>query len=121
MIRRPPRSTRTDTLFPYSTLFRSGEPLSRHGARPPEIHLSRITLAQRRHPPAHVLEAFRVEFGDRAGDRRLRLLGGKLLRQEAFDALDFLGFLAAQVRASALFVQRDAHAPLLAHDRTSVG
>src|SRR3546814_4746036 len=24
MIRRPPRSTRTDTLFPYPTLFRSG-------------------------------------------------------------------------------------------------
>src|SRR3546814_2926954 len=28
MIRRPPRSTRTDTLFPYTTLFRS-----RHSAR----------------------------------------------------------------------------------------
>src|SRR3546814_956827 len=28
MIRRPPRSTRTDTLFPYTTLFRS------HGAAP---------------------------------------------------------------------------------------
>src|SRR3546814_8530613 len=27
MIRRPPRSTRTDTLFPYTTLFRS----LRHG------------------------------------------------------------------------------------------
>src|SRR3546814_7582276 len=28
MIRRPPRSTRTDTLFPYTTLFRSkGDPL----------------------------------------------------------------------------------------------
>src|SRR3546814_8019614 len=27
MIRRPPRSTRTDTLFPYTTLFRSGHPL----------------------------------------------------------------------------------------------
>src|SRR3546814_17731475 len=26
MIRRPPRSTRTDTLFPYTTLFRSGDP-----------------------------------------------------------------------------------------------
>src|SRR3546814_907142 len=26
MIRRPPRSTRTDTLFPYTTLFRSGIP-----------------------------------------------------------------------------------------------
>src|SRR3546814_2832105 len=27
MIRRPPRSTRTDTLFPYTTLFRSKLPL----------------------------------------------------------------------------------------------
>src|SRR3546814_14732858 len=26
MIRRPPRSTRTDTLFPYTTLFRSDFP-----------------------------------------------------------------------------------------------
>src|SRR3546814_8506590 len=25
MIRRPPRPTRTDTLFPYTTLFRSGQ------------------------------------------------------------------------------------------------
>src|SRR3546814_2853219 len=34
MIRRPPRSTRTDTLFPYTTLFRSrrGRPLP--AARP---------------------------------------------------------------------------------------
>src|SRR3546814_4030405 len=31
MIRRPPRSTRTDTLFPYTTLFRSAE-LSASGA-----------------------------------------------------------------------------------------
>src|SRR3546814_1846595 len=38
MIRRPPRSTRTDTLFPYTTLFRSGEHrgrlLSPHHADP---------------------------------------------------------------------------------------
>src|SRR3546814_8704080 len=27
MIRRPPRSTRTDTLFPYTTLFRSSDGL----------------------------------------------------------------------------------------------
>src|SRR3546814_10120761 len=36
MIRRPPRSTRTDTLFPYTTLFRSS-PCSRSqpaGVRP---------------------------------------------------------------------------------------
>src|SRR3546814_15908641 len=31
MIQRPPRSTRTDTLFPYTTLFRS----HRHPCRPP--------------------------------------------------------------------------------------
>src|SRR3546814_13367411 len=32
MIRRPPRSTRTDTLFPYTTLFRSdvGRAIGRH-------------------------------------------------------------------------------------------
>src|SRR3546814_6892084 len=29
MIRLPPRSTRTDTLFPYTTLFRSSKTLSR--------------------------------------------------------------------------------------------
>src|SRR3546814_16055501 len=29
MIRRPPRSTRTDTLFPYTTLFRSHQDLAR--------------------------------------------------------------------------------------------
>src|SRR3546814_16604305 len=32
MLRRPPRSTRTDTLFPYTTLFRSL--IARHGAMP---------------------------------------------------------------------------------------
>src|SRR3546814_7451188 len=37
MIRRPPRSTRTDTLFPYTTLFRSGtcsrgRNMSEHGS-----------------------------------------------------------------------------------------
>src|SRR3546814_7662571 len=38
MIRRPPRSTRTDTLFPYTTLFRSafggadiGQRIAGHG------------------------------------------------------------------------------------------
>src|SRR3546814_13318737 len=38
MIRRPPRSTRTDTLFPYTTLFRSGR---RHAAQDPARPLCR--------------------------------------------------------------------------------
>src|SRR3546814_12518890 len=33
MIRRPPRSTRTDTLFPYTTLFRSVQEPAPGGAR----------------------------------------------------------------------------------------
>src|SRR3546814_4497619 len=33
MIRRPPRSTRTDTLFPYPTLFRSRRRLCRLGGK----------------------------------------------------------------------------------------
>src|SRR3546814_3353563 len=44
MIRRPPRSTRTDTLFPYTTLFRSrgktvGSPTSVAESRRPLKHL----------------------------------------------------------------------------------
>src|SRR3546814_16590135 len=34
MIRRPPRSTRTDTLFPYTTLFRSGRGLAQRRFAP---------------------------------------------------------------------------------------
>src|SRR3546814_2502308 len=41
MIRRPPRSTRTDTLFPYTTLFRSLSALGRHFTQ-----LHRIASAQ---------------------------------------------------------------------------
>src|SRR3546814_1149486 len=35
MIRRPPRSTRTDTLFPYTTLFRSHARRAVHDNRNP--------------------------------------------------------------------------------------
>src|SRR3546814_7759267 len=35
MIRRPPRSTRTDTLFPYTTLFRSPTGSKTAGGHPP--------------------------------------------------------------------------------------
>src|SRR3546814_7257128 len=38
MIRRPPRSTRTDTLFPYTTLFRSRPARRRARPRHPQLH-----------------------------------------------------------------------------------
>src|SRR3546814_9145983 len=37
MIRRPPRSTRTDTLFPYTTLFRSRQGLTFHDPDPARL------------------------------------------------------------------------------------
>src|SRR3546814_7457734 len=37
MIRRPPRSTRTDTLLPYTTLFRSHDPHHRLAAEQPVL------------------------------------------------------------------------------------
>src|SRR3546814_14014518 len=37
MIRRPPRSTRTDTLFPYTTLFRSPISQTYHRNAPRQI------------------------------------------------------------------------------------
>src|SRR3546814_8100627 len=44
MIRRPPRTTRTDTLFPYTTLFRSRRTLhgglAGHHRRQPDQRLS---------------------------------------------------------------------------------
>src|SRR3546814_10631762 len=42
MIRRPPRSTRTDTLFPYTTLFRSNAVVSTHS----QGHGTQTTMAQ---------------------------------------------------------------------------
>src|SRR3546814_15711674 len=38
-LRRPPRSTRTDTLFPYTTLFRSKQTLMLAGDPPQSIYL----------------------------------------------------------------------------------
>src|SRR3546814_8373141 len=55
MIRRPPRSTRTDTLFPYTTLFRS---YLRHSRARPDIPSFLRRLADPvRHEFEKILEA----------------------------------------------------------------
>src|SRR3546814_16543168 len=48
MIRRPPRSTRTDTLFPYTTLFRSARRLRRFVRIDAVKHLPAFQLGNRR-------------------------------------------------------------------------
>src|SRR3546814_10948027 len=42
MIRRPPRSTRTDTLFPYTTLFRACGSIASRLVRAPRIKVDQI-------------------------------------------------------------------------------
>src|SRR3546814_11227751 len=50
MIRRPPRSTRTDTLFPYTTLFRSDiGHIDRARAEPPDAADARGQPCHLRH------------------------------------------------------------------------
>src|SRR3546814_1170288 len=46
MIRRPPRSTRTDTLFPYTTLFRSRNRVPVGEGLPPVGHRARRSLQE---------------------------------------------------------------------------
>src|SRR3546814_3324846 len=60
MIRRPPRSTRTDTLFPYTTLFRSA--VARHAdPRRAEQQLGDADILR-------AVDRFLVEHRDRRRD-----------------------------------------------------
>src|SRR3546814_1730146 len=60
MIRQPPRSTRTDTLFPYTTLFRSAaEAVQRQ-----EIAVGAIESADRVIPTASELESIAAEIAE---------------------------------------------------------
>src|SRR3546814_14208425 len=60
MIRRPPRSTRTDTLFPYTTLFRS-EGIRRFAAA--GVARTALDLAEPAHTHAAILRALRLHGG----------------------------------------------------------
>src|SRR3546814_1086899 len=83
MIRRPPRSTRTDTLFPYTTLFRSDRSfgVAGHGhvAHAPAVH-GRLQVVARVGPDPGVVragaaglrEAGAGETADLRPDRPLR-------------------------------------------------
>src|SRR3546814_17119082 len=83
MIRRPPRSTRTDTLFPYTTLFRSLGEILRQLTVDPGGRLLAERLAQvaqglgRRHQDQAVvalLQGRRVEvLGEQVGEAPLLL------------------------------------------------
>src|SRR3546814_3541116 len=74
MLRRPPRSTRTDTLFPYTTLFRSEQDRF-SGWHPASAFLQRRGGRRR--------QLWRDRRGDRARDQpRLRRPGTQDRRSE---------------------------------------
>src|SRR3546814_11239263 len=88
MLRRPPRSTRTDTLFPYTTLFRSGAQPLRPGAG-----------LLRRRTPAHRTAAD-ADPGRRAR-QRLRPSAGRLpMKPIALSALAGVLLILGVVPAS---------------------
>src|SRR3546814_3254173 len=66
MIRRPPRSTRTDTLLPYTTLFRSGR-------RPSFGLLQPVQLGQQGFTVFRVVRV-RIDAFDRADHHALRFV-----------------------------------------------
>src|SRR3546814_10762248 len=68
MIRRPPRSTRTYTLFPYTTLFRS---LARAVAIMRDLHLGRLKKLPPDTPVAFIRQAWRRAIGPGIPDRRV--------------------------------------------------
>src|SRR3546814_9794294 len=91
MIRRPPRSTRTDTLFPYTTLFRSNaqEGLDCEGLlailEPMKVYNRATTLL--RADGMHFSFNRRLEDGDGAAEAREAALR---------DLDDYIGVLVTQ-------------------------
>src|SRR3546814_11902676 len=60
MIRRPPRSTRTDTLFPYTTLFRSDDDvwrLNRGGHDPYKVYAAFAAASKHTGQPSVILRS----------------------------------------------------------------
>src|SRR3546814_20640001 len=73
MIRRPPRSTRTDTLFPYTTLFRSSVSLILRNGYSREGQRAELATSVR----AELVEAPFFFFPRRAARAALRQAQGK--------------------------------------------
>src|SRR3546814_4372550 len=66
MIRRPPRSTRTDTLFPYTTLFRSRQRLLQRARQ----HRNRPRKSRKRRAPRERAAWFRMCGNSGCRDRK---------------------------------------------------
>src|SRR3546814_1274694 len=76
MIRRPPRSTRTDTLFPYTTLFRSAPVfISEDHLERPEAERGPQAPDDIAKPSEHALQPVRDGRSDQRGKADRRHIG----------------------------------------------
>src|SRR3546814_20622624 len=105
MIRRPPRSTRTDTLFPYTTLFRSA----------PGSLLKNVVQVHRRR-------------GRREDDFQFAVVGGEMVARDLYGLCSFLAVLLVDDAFADAFRTReqaiaapDASAPPLDFSVTKLG
>src|SRR3546814_15008962 len=75
MIRRPPRSTRTDTLFPYTTLFRSGRTLiGKRRCCAPDDCLSKETIMATASENYKLVTDYYESFGEGGPEGLARML-----------------------------------------------
>src|SRR3546814_3942305 len=77
MIRRPPRSTRTDTLFPYTTLFRS---YGREYCRRVSSGTAGGRAGRENHPSARIVRRALLLQGRGRSDLRSSVSGGRASR-----------------------------------------
>src|SRR3546814_20884955 len=114
MIQRPPRSTRTDTLFPYTTLFRSEERGEDVGARDfilarrldgQDRALDDALEAARRRRVAVPLDLQTVEFGvEIVDDRRLQIVERDTARAHHFGGMIVVDQRMEQMLERRIFV-----------------
>src|SRR3546814_4972271 len=77
MIRRPPRSKRTDTLFPYTTLFRSDLELSMDTVIAPPIDASSAGRIEARRAVVDYLRCFGLTESTRLTELADRFAAGR--------------------------------------------
>src|SRR3546814_5445241 len=101
MIRRPPRSTRTDTLFPYTTLFRSC--LNAHHVRAKALRWEQLLTGRSSRAP-HCLPRCNQDgrdepLAERASSRNQRA-GLRTRRRETFRSEEHTSELQSLMRIS---------------------
>src|SRR3546814_3164712 len=99
MIRRPPRSTRTDTLFPYTTLFRSQQAghLAGTAVDQPEYRLVAGLSRALENREVVLVELLAGLVDGVKSDQRILELGRRLAHDRLAVAIDAIDVVSADI------------------------